>query len=962
MLGAPEPFVLYSITRPIMKIESAFSGILPLLLALFGLFSCSEPTTRPIEPENKLGMAFIPAAGKSTLMGSSDNFGKAEEERPRLKASFHYDFWMDSAEVTQAEFKAVLGRDPSMAAYGKGDDLPAYHVTYFDAVLYCNARSKQDGIDTVYTYQQAVFDSVGKAVELRSLYTDFTKAGFRLPTEAEWELAARAGVKTSFAWGDALDSTLADSWAWTVVNAKGKAQTVKSKRRNAFGLYDMFGNVMEWVNDWKAPLAEDSIQDFLGNEDPGLVQERCVKGGAFTYELRFARFGSRSEIYPTLGSMSKPYIGFRCALGAIQSGHYLLPGGNQTVTPPAFHDYDALKRLLGHDQAKLVFVNVTSRSRTLVFADFASKSNRLVEFHDDPKVFHPTISPDGNWVAYGDREEGDAREGEIKIRRLTPFAPAPVKLAVTGGATLPRWWVDSATSDTYLIYTTHGAGNIEASWKSSQTFKVKITAGAVAAPPVLLTQGGYHDGLSANGNWLATGYQRLRVMNLATKTENILFVGPDNGKQANDTSQACNVSLSPSASAQPELLLLDFGYAEKSAVVGRAYGLHEILFRLDVTGGLKRIYQKPKGFEAWQDAEWSNDAGFAIGTGQNLNGGYPAVIAIDLERDTREVIATGSNLRHPHLWINPNRVRGSSFGADSDQGARWADSLGRYNEPLADYAQEVFAEKMRTFWLQRNHAQVVGLGTSHLAFGMLPLEFKLNRAVNLASPGAPMYSQYQFLRQYVLPHMPKVKAIVFDVLLGNLFSDFDTPPPWIGSKGYMYDKGNDYWKYSLPAAFEQVMRYERTTAVGLMHDSLGGGGYHIFGGEGFSSGTPKTHLHGSGELPDAVVQANITRLRDLAKSLDSSGIGFVLVLFPESPHYSETPLYLKLGPKREHAAAILSLVASVCQDLPHCRFYDAHAAGNHDYAENEFVDDDHLNAKGARRLSARLDSLVEALK
>jgi formylglycine-generating enzyme required for sulfatase activity len=120
---------------------------------------------------------------------------------------------------------------------------PVEEVSWFDAMLYCNARSKWEGKDTCYTYAK----TNGYCPD--SIKCDFSKKGYRLPTEAEWEYACRGGTITICFWGDDSSLAQAGQYAWYFANSGGVTHRVANKLPNAFGLYDISGNVVEMCND-----------------------------------------------------------------------------------------------------------------------------------------------------------------------------------------------------------------------------------------------------------------------------------------------------------------------------------------------------------------------------------------------------------------------------------------------------------------------------------------------------------------------------------------------------------------------------------------------------------------------------------------------------------------------------------------------------------------------------------------
>ena len=156
--------------------------------------------------------------------------------------------------------------------------------------------------------------------------------------------------------------------------------------------------------------------------------------------------------------------------------------------PPVTVYPGALRGLLGHNKAKLVFVNATPLRRTLCFVDFRENAALVHEFLDDSVVFAPVISPNGEWVAYGNVYEGDAGPGVIRVRRLKTGDTVKT-LSLSTGACLPRWQVDSVLQDTFLVYATSCRDNMEALWSGDATYRVKFSGDSVLGNPELLSMG-----------------------------------------------------------------------------------------------------------------------------------------------------------------------------------------------------------------------------------------------------------------------------------------------------------------------------------------------------------------------------------------------------------------------------------------------------------------------------------------
>jgi formylglycine-generating enzyme required for sulfatase activity len=168
------------------------------------------------------------------------------------------------------------------------DSCPVTHVSWYQAVTYCNALSQRRQLPACYTVNGLSVVWPGPSCQ-----------GYRLPTEAEWEYAARAG-------SDAPQYGPVDEVAWYDENAQLKVHTVGGKRPNAFGLYDMLGNVAEWVWDWQAEYPRRTVRDPIG---PGSGENRLFRGGSWRYGDGESTAGFRSA-YGPLNQVE--FIGFRC--------------------------------------------------------------------------------------------------------------------------------------------------------------------------------------------------------------------------------------------------------------------------------------------------------------------------------------------------------------------------------------------------------------------------------------------------------------------------------------------------------------------------------------------------------------------------------------------------------------------------------------------------------------------------
>lgn len=261
-------------------------------------------------------MVLIRADGNSFEMGS-DNGGS--DEKPVHTVKFTYDFYMDTTEVRQREYSSLMSSsymgytEPAWTIGGSAadDTYPAYWINWFDAVLYCNARSRDKGFDTVYSYS-SISGTPGRGCELIGLSADLSKKGFRLPTEAEWEFACRAGSESRYYWGDSADARYAnggESSGWPEDSYENTVAPAGNYRPNSFGLYDMCGSLWEWCNDWYDPdyYSSNETTDPLGPDS--IVNYKTLRGGAWNSSPDLIRSSNRLKYFPYTESNS---YGFRC--------------------------------------------------------------------------------------------------------------------------------------------------------------------------------------------------------------------------------------------------------------------------------------------------------------------------------------------------------------------------------------------------------------------------------------------------------------------------------------------------------------------------------------------------------------------------------------------------------------------------------------------------------------------------
>ena len=246
--------------------------------------------TGEIKAEAGTEMVLIPA-GRFTM-------GDEKEIDAKPHEVVISSFYMDKYLVTQEQYKEVMGENPSR---WKGDKNPVEQVRWSDAVKYCNARSLKEGLQPCY--------------DLQTWKCNFEANGYRLPTEAEWEYACRAGSKTAYFFGN--DSSKLSDYAWLDENSAGKPHPVGQKKPNPWGLYDMHGNVWEWCNDFYQVdyYQQSPVENPRG---PKEGETKVVRGGAWKFSADSCRSGYRYNEDPGYSDVCFGYdiYGFRCVRNA----------------------------------------------------------------------------------------------------------------------------------------------------------------------------------------------------------------------------------------------------------------------------------------------------------------------------------------------------------------------------------------------------------------------------------------------------------------------------------------------------------------------------------------------------------------------------------------------------------------------------------------------------------------------
>ncbi len=263
------------------------SLILTFLVSLVCCCDTAPATPREITTESGVQMILLP--GGTFTMG--DENGEIDETPHKVTVS---PFFIDKFEVTQEEYERVMGSNPSKV---KGRKNPVEQVRWSDAVRYCNERSQLEGLEPAY--------------DLKTWTCRFEANGYRLPTEAEWEYAARAGTTTTYSFGSS-EANLRQH-GWFKANTGGKPRPVGQLRPNSWGLFDMHGNVWEWCNDfYKVDYYAESPQNDPKGPESG--DKKVLRGGCWNSTPDACRSAYRYNESPAYTDACFGYdiYGFRC--------------------------------------------------------------------------------------------------------------------------------------------------------------------------------------------------------------------------------------------------------------------------------------------------------------------------------------------------------------------------------------------------------------------------------------------------------------------------------------------------------------------------------------------------------------------------------------------------------------------------------------------------------------------------
>lgn len=933
------------------------------------------------------GMVFVKSG--TTTIGTNDKNFKANE-RPAMKVILNYDFYMGVHEVTCGDYSKVA-KETKLKTLGKcgKDSLPITDITYYDAVLYANAKSKQEGYDTAYTYSRALFDSEGHCSYLEGYSFHADAKAFRLPTEAEWVYAA------NLAW----DITR----SWNNGNSGYNLHTVCSKDTNAAGLCDMAGNAMEWVNDWMGTFRDTTVTNYVGAPDGGDMGERIVKGGSYSSSEKELNPYSRGDVYTVTSSTKAEYVGFRLAFGSIPNALWIGDDGiSQTsiVTPLAGNE--TVKGVTGSYNTKLAFRNDISGNIAII--DYLNGASTVKEITKNIDAYHPEISPNGKWIAFCTGFEGISGKSTVYVQSIEEKGVTPIKLDVEK-AVIPRWRV-LETGDTVIVYVTDAGNNKEESaFRAASTWQVAFAGGKFGIPQKLF-DGAYHGGISEDNSLAVTGARLLRAR--VDGRDTVWYNGE----------QACNASLAMDRSKRTAFL--DFSGQTGKDFVGSNYSTHQRILIADSTGTLEQSILAPSGY-TFDHAEWTTDNTKTniVATLTNMNGAHTKIVLVNPRDSSVTELAEGEELWHPNLWVKKKIVKRSSsssatssssealissssegdMGSSSENAFSTSssseilalsssedissssskiitpldpdfeldlDSAGIYYSTSApnlySYAYE-WRYKMEFLWQYKDTANIVFFGTSRIYHGLNPLQLKSPYyAVNLSVEAMENHASYLFLTRYILPHMKKLKIIVkdldidrWDAVSAGIFSIAHHIYP-----GYAYDKNHNYWKDNYPTGLAEATFDSPgvTTTQNSLRPTRGYDNIGYAGGWGNpSTSNDSTWFNSNTEQ----YNQNFNYLVQSLEECKAKNVIFIGIIAPQNPRYKETGSFGRYGLLRSQVPELIQQIANLSNDYPNFILMDENKMGYHDYTDEMAADRDHLAEKGAEQLTSRLDSLIRTL-
>jgi len=570
----------------------------------------------------------------------------SDESGVSMKVELGYDFYISRTEVTRAQYAAVMGGDVA----DDKKNLPQVDVNFYDAVLYANALSKIEGLDTVYTYSKSVFAASGSCVYLEGLATHYEVLGYRLPTEAEWVYVANEFWNVEKSWNGENSSLMVHE----VCSLPGSGDSQIDFEDDLDVVCDMTGNVSEWVDGWLADFRDTTLTNYVGASTPNSLKESIIRGGNYRLNPDDIDINTRRGVYPIAMTSSAEYVGFRLVLGAIDNPLWLDQSGRVNTTK--VNIVASLETVQGALNAKRVKTKLVFRNDAtgnLAFIDYNRNASVAIEVEQDVDAFHPDVSPDGNYVAFSTQIEGISGKSKVYVCRLDSACSERVQLPVESAA-IPRFRV-LESGDTVLVYVSDAGSNKDSlTWIGYSTWAVPFRGGKFGTPELLVKgsfNGGVTDGFAVGGSSI------LRVATWNQSVDNVKYDVWYGGKQA------CNVSLADEGLNR--ILFLDFGGSIGREFVGQKYGTHERILVMNLEGELVDAVASPVGY-SFDHTEWVTGMNYAVATLTNKNGSHEKIVLVNMETGSTVELVQSDELWHPVLWVEHSKpVVSSSSSKES---------------------------------------------------------------------------------------------------------------------------------------------------------------------------------------------------------------------------------------------------------------------------------------------------------
>ena len=913
--------------------------ITSLLLACSNSVGPETPDEMRVElkQDSLPGMLRVKTSNASVVLGTNAPLS-LNREHPALTVKIDYDFSLGRHEVTCAEFNEIMVPATGLELECENDDLPATNVTYYDAVLYSNEMSKAIGLDTVYSYTDVSFDDLHHCVGIEGFVFHPEVDAFRLPTEAEWVLVANKNWNTKK--------------GWLAENSDYKLHKVCSLEKHENVPCDMVGNAMEWSNDWLGQFLDTTVVNYVGAPDGGSLGERVIKGGSYQTTQKNLFIFSRGDVYAVTSSTRAAYVGFRLGFGSIPEATWIDYKGNTIVSRALpLLNTASIRKYTNTYKMRLAFRNNISGNLSLL--DYSSGVLYISEIADTMPVYHPEISPDGQFVAFCTGLEGVSGKSQIYVRSLDLEKGNIVKLDVESAA-IPRWRV-LENGDTVIVYVTDAGNNKENStFAKMETWQVPFRKGSFRKPKKLF-DGAYHGGISTDRRLTVTGARLLRAR--------IAESGATVTGNARDTvwyggEQACNVSLSQDSAKKT--LFLDFGGRTGQEFVGESYRTHERILVADSTGKLIQSVAAPDGY-TFDHAEWVHGrSDLAVATLSNSNGSHERIVLVKMDDGKVVDLVEGDDLWHPNFWAY-TPMNFSKFKVEPD-------SAGVYMKADDDVGAVLMRFNMELIWRYRDTANVVVVGSSRPLNSVSP--WSLDReffAVNLAQTPNSIYTSRDILNLYVYKHFKKLKYIIISLDI-DFWYKIDGPggdnffaTRYADYPGYVYDMNHGYWESGYP---EGLLEYTENYLTVSDEPNFVRDRGRLLGincrswGEDVEAEMDSTLYDNQQYLLDD----NMTALEGIIKKAQEHDVNVVGVIFPQSPAFKKTGAFGRYGLRRSVAKKLIEKFEKLDEAYPNFKFMDENKMGDHDYPDGYAADTDHLCFLGATIMTRRINAVLKTFE